>query len=519
MLYSTFNAALQPVEKKKQTREKISKETIKFIVDYLTSEEQQQGVAHGTIQIKDPSGKRVKIARSIRRQQNAELIRQVQVLLKENDLQVPAKSTLRKLFHLMPAGNAKEIKGLDPVYENHRRAFVSLQGVCTELQDIFIAKEDNEKIDLIEKVQQGFATSASYLLGFFAYNLSTNSSCLSHCVNFACSDGKNKKQQMGCDEESLDFFGKHPEDCDYCNLFYAAFDQLEKLFDGAKENFSPKGIEQKLDIMEKGKESIIAYKKQVFRHYVSSGTWAKYYRHRKKNQVYVVMDFAMKWLEKVGRETQPEWFAKKGMSWMAIAYERMIQVEEEWMIVTEVHIQVLNNTTKQDSTSVVALVLASLKLFKVMHPEIEEAIFSADNAGYYHCEDTIKQLWSQRKSVPGMTLLGLHFSEPGKGKSVCDQYFAILKALVLRAICAGRAADTPRAFAEAMCYGEGVANTVIMLGDIIDPLEGEKKETVKIENISKYHEFLFSDEGILLRYLPGFGEGEIKEMDRELEDQ
>ena len=66
MLYSTYNAALQPVEKKKQTREKISKETIKFIVDYLTSEEQQQGVAHGTIQIKDPTGKRVKIARCMR---------------------------------------------------------------------------------------------------------------------------------------------------------------------------------------------------------------------------------------------------------------------------------------------------------------------------------------------------------------------------------------------------------------------------------------------------------------------
>ena len=68
----------------------------------------------------------------------------------------------------------------------------------------------------------------------------------------------------------------------YEELFYSAFDQLEKLFDGAKENFSPKGIEQKLDVMEKGKESIIAYKKQVFRHYVSSGTWAKYYQQRKK---------------------------------------------------------------------------------------------------------------------------------------------------------------------------------------------------------------------------------------------
>ena len=243
VLYSEYDTALQPVERKVHRREKIKSETIRFIVEFLTSEEQQQGVAHGTIQIKDPNGKKVKIARSVRRQQDAELIRQVQVLLKENNLQVPAKSTLRKLFHLMPAGQAKEIKGLDPVYENHRRAFTSLQGICTELQDIFIANEDFESVDLIEKVQQGFATSASYLLGFFSYNISMDNNCESHCASYACSDKKNKKQQKACDEENLGLFGEHPEECDYCNLFYAAFDQLEKLFGTAKKNFTSKEIE------------------------------------------------------------------------------------------------------------------------------------------------------------------------------------------------------------------------------------------------------------------------------------
>ena len=228
MHYSNYEAGLQPVERKIHRREKIKEETIRFIVEFLTSEEQQQGVAHGTIQIKDPSGKKVKIARSIRRQHDAELIRQVQVLLKENDLQVPAKSTLRKLFHLMPAGHAKEIKGLDPVYENHRRAFTSLQGVCTELQDIFIAKDDYEKLDLVEKVQQGLATSASYLLGFFAYNLSKDSKCLSHCVNFACSDPKNLNQQENCSAESIDDSEGHSEQCEYCNLFLQAYSLLWK---------------------------------------------------------------------------------------------------------------------------------------------------------------------------------------------------------------------------------------------------------------------------------------------------
>ena len=130
----------------------------------------------------------------------------------------------------------------------------------------------------------------------------------------------------------------------------------------------------------------------------------------------------------------------------------------------EVHIQVLDETTKQSSDSVIALVLASLELYKKAHPDVHEAVFRADNAGYYHCEDTVLRLWIYCNAVDGMTILGIHFGEPGKGKSICDQYFAILKALVNRAIVTGIKADTPESFAKALCHGDGVANTIIRLG-------------------------------------------------------
>ena len=178
--------------------------------------------------MKDSDGKKVKIARNIRRVHDAELIRQVQALLQENKLQVPSESTPRHLFHLMPAGNAKEIKGFDPVYENHRRAFASLQELCTEMHKVFISRDDFERVDLMEKVQQGLATSASYLLGHFAYNISPNSKCESHCVNFACSDPKNLNQQENCSAESIDDSEGHSEQCEYCNLFLQAYSLLWK---------------------------------------------------------------------------------------------------------------------------------------------------------------------------------------------------------------------------------------------------------------------------------------------------
>ena len=71
------------------------------------------------------------------------------------------------------------------------------------------------------------------------------------------------------------------------------------------------------------------------------------------------------------------------------------------MIELDCHIQVLNDTTLQDSSSVVAIVLASLKDYKRAHPEAEKVVLKADNAGCYHCTHTVLQ---QKTVVPKNSL-------------------------------------------------------------------------------------------------------------------
>ena len=97
----------------------------------------------------------------------------------------------------------------------------------------------------MEKVQQGLSTSSAYLLGHFAYNISPNSKCESHCVNFVCSDPKNSKQKENCSAESMDSSEGHSEECDYCNLFPQAYSLLEEIVEEAKENFTPLEAEEK----------------------------------------------------------------------------------------------------------------------------------------------------------------------------------------------------------------------------------------------------------------------------------
>ena len=315
--YDKYGAGGQPVEVKVQPKERIDREVLRTIIDFLTSDEQQQSVAYGTILVKGPDGKKVRIARAIRRRHDAELIRQVRVLLEENHMKAPAESTLRALFKLIPAGHAKEIKGLDPVYENHRRAFRRFQEICTKLHDTFssasgdirIMEEfDCDNIELVDKVQQALKICESYILGYFIYNVSFNSKCINHCVTFACSDPADKNFQEQCSPDSLDSSEGHSETCDYCNLFPILMHILEGLIEKA-----PIGNDLERQIleydMEKSKNNITAYKRQVFRHYVGSQAWEKYFLDS-LNMAMRQIDWGMKWIPQLTREMSTEWYGK-----------------------------------------------------------------------------------------------------------------------------------------------------------------------------------------------------------------
>ena len=316
--YGKFGAGGRPIEKKVYARERIKKEVLRTIIDFVTSDEQQQSVAFGTILVKGPEGEKVRIARAIRKRHDAELIRQVIALLKENGMDAPAESTLRALFKLIPAGHAKDIKGLDPVYENHRRAFRRLQEVCTELHDIFLSATgderiidefDCENIELVDKVQQALKICESYILGYFIYNVSYDSKCLNHCVTLACSDPKDKNFQEQCSAESLDESEDHGERCDYCNLFPIVTKILDELIKNApleEEGLQKQILEYDMD---KAKTNINLYKKQVFRHYVGSQTWDKYFLEL-TNMAMGTMDWGMKVPPETHREDSLMWFGK-----------------------------------------------------------------------------------------------------------------------------------------------------------------------------------------------------------------
>ena len=113
-----------------------------------------------------------------------------------------------------------------------------------------------------------------------------------------------------------------------------------------------------------------------------------------ENTVLVVNDWAMKFLPQLYRESQQDCFVKRGISWhISVVFRR---VRGELQSQGFVHIIQQCN---QDSTCIILIMQHVLKTLKAEHPEITTAFYRQDNAGCYHCANTILACPFIRKST------------------------------------------------------------------------------------------------------------------------
>ena len=85
---------------------------------------------------------------------------------------------------------------------------------------------------------------------------------------------------------------------------------------------------------------------------------------------------------------------------------------------------------------------------------------------------------------------------PGDGKDDCDLSGSHAKDKVMKEVNSLQCnADNPRNFANAIVRGNGMKNTVVMLGTIVGSQATLKEKEKKIKAITKIHDFEFIEEG------------------------
>lgn len=190
------------------------------------------------------------------------------------------------------------------------------------------------------------------------------------------------------------------------------------------------------------------------------------------------------------------------------AFQRCVKNDKkEPEIISDVYISFLDDDSIQDAYSVFAIVMQNLEMYKKGHPEAKEVYIISDNAACYKSERGIRSFYDKR-DVNGMKIKALKFSEPGMGKSICDQYSALAKRKIASAVKMDIDADTAKNVCEAIKHENGLANTILLCGGI-EKNECKLKET-EIKNIKMYHDFAFDESnqrGIRLRRHANIGKG------------
>ena len=174
--------------------------------------------------------------------------------------------------------------------------------------------------------------------------------------------------------------------------------------------------------MENSARQIDAWKAHLFRS--SNQDQARFDVLQILNQesTLLVLDWAMKFLPRKFRESQTDWFGKRGISCHITVATRKNKDGEIEML-TFVHVFEKCN---QDSGTVVAILDDVFKRLTSIAPEISTIYLRQDNAGCYHSASTllaIQEVATRNK----LQLFRVDFSDPQGGKGSCDRKAATIK--------------------------------------------------------------------------------------------
>ena len=136
----------------------------------------------------------------------------------------------------------------------------------------------------------------------------------------------------------------------------------------------------------------------------------------------LIIDWAMKWLPRKFRESQRDWFAKRGISWHITVAIRRSQ-EGKIQMLTFVHVF---RKCAQDSDTVLAIIDDVFAQLQSLTPAVTTVSLRSDNAGCYHSALVFLAL-NQSATKNNIKLERVDFSDPQGGKGACDRKAATIK--------------------------------------------------------------------------------------------
>ena len=218
-----------------------------------------------------------------------------------------------------------------------------------------------------------------------------------HCRPFSLSDPSDGDFVTECDHE-------HDLKCDKCALIPSIFEEVESTL----KDFSAIDNEEQNEmeyVITQSKKNILAWKAHLLRDINQDEARLNRLRDLDLGAVLVVLDWAMMFLPRKYRESQSDWFGKRGISWhIAVA---MTKREVCLKLLTFVHVF---ESCAQDNPAVLAIIHDVVNQLKSERPEIKQIFFHQDNAGWYH--SAFNLLVMKQLATKYEVELGVDFRDP-----------------------------------------------------------------------------------------------------------
>ncbi|XP_068742860.1 uncharacterized protein [Montipora capricornis] len=298
-----------------------------------------------------------------------------------------------------------------------------------------------------------------------------------HCMTYALSDPHDSSFRQKCPHI-------HHDHCAEGVSLSTLLDQINRFVEQA--SFQSKDDRDEATYVAKhSKEAIESWKAHHLRSVRQDQSRLQILEKLDSESVYVTQDWAMKFLPRKYRESQSDWFGKRGISWhISVAVRRHNEQLE-----SQGFIHIIQNCT-QGSSAVVPITTHVLKTLKTEHPEVKRAFFRQDNAGCYHSTAAILSVpVIERES--GVQVIGVDFSDPQGGKGPADRMAATVKGHFSRFVNEGNNVTNAKEMEKAILSHGGLPGIRVAVIERLGETETLGLQQ-KIAEISKLNNFSFS---------------------------
>jgi hypothetical protein len=316
-----------------------------------------------------------------------------------------------------------------------------------------------------------------------------------HCSFYALNDVKESKWKTTCKHV-------HDQSCLQCEELSRVLNSIGN-FLRDQAGLSQEQLQDLQYTYKQSTENIAAWKAHQLRSVRQDRARTACLNKLDEASVLIIQDWAMKFLPMKYRESQSDWFGKRGISWHISVVAR--KVDGHLQSQSFVHIA---EKCSQDTLAVVRNLEHTLRSLKSEHPEITTAYVRQDNAGCYHSGLLIASCFLMKKNT-GVTIRRADFSDPQGGKGACDRKAASIKAHVRRYINEGHDVQNAQDLRDAIISEGGLNGVRVALVDADDTEMKSKLPQVKLAGISFLDNFEYSDKGVKVWKAFEVGKGKL----------